>query len=458
MDPVNLAACDDSLRKEMSLIFAAGCILTLLIVSRLFRSTRAAAPTHVGLQLCYLANFWIIHWVAIPVYFLPWYCGEFANFTLLGARESLYGLIGLFVGSTLVAYWNGSREKTYGPPPEISRETRHRFLYLGLVFYVLTALLAGVTGLSAVLNGGQLFLIAGVVLCIWSAYRRGNRRGVMQWVAISLLFPFITVIRAGFLGFGFAALLPVMIAALCWMPKKNFAKLALWGLVTGYLGLSLFVTYMRDRNDLRRTVWGNQTYSNRLTQMANTFGNFEWFSPSEPRHLEILDGRLNQNYLVGAAVVHIDNTQEWAAGRTLWDAALAFIPRLLWPDKPTAGSGDLVSKYTGIEFAQGTSVGVGQVMEFYVNFGSPMVFLGFLFFGGVLAWLDRVAVNALLSGSTYRFIPAYLVGLSILQVGGSLLEVVTSAAGSLVIASVFNAWSGRSADARRVSRPVPVAG
>lgn len=457
MDPVNLAACDDSIRRELFLIFTAGCFLTLFLLYRLVRSPNSSTR-HVGLQVCYLANFWILHWIAIPVYLLPWYCGENANFSLLGARESLYALLGFTVGATLVAYLAGPVEKTYGKPPEISRETRHRFLYLGLVFYVLSSVLTGVTGIMALISGGQLFLVAGVVLSVWSAYSRGDRRGAIRWVAASFLFPFLTVIRAGFLGFGIKALLPIMIATLCWMPKKNFGKLAIWGLVGGYLGLSLFVTYMRDREELRGSVWGNQTYSNRLTQMANTFSHWEWFSPTEPRHMAIIDGRLNQNYLVGAAVVYIDNTKEWAAGKTLRDAALAFIPRILWPDKPAAGSGDMVSRYTGIEFAEGTSVGIGQVMEFYVNFGSPMVFLGFVLFGGVLAWLDRAAARALQSGSVSQFIPAYLVGLSLQQVGGSLMEVVASATGSLVIAYMFNTLSGRATAARRASRPVPVAG
>ncbi len=457
MDPVNLAACDDGIRQELFLIFVAGGILTLFLVYRLFRSANSSTR-HVGLQVCYLANFWITHWIAIPVYFLPWYCGENANFSLLGAREGLYGLLGFTVGAALVTYLTGSREKTFGPPPEIPRQIRHRFLYLGLVFYVLSSLAIGVNGVAAILSGGQLFLVAGVVLSVWSAYRRGDRRGALQWVLISFLFPFMTVIRAGFLGFGIVALLPIAIAALIWMPKKNFAKLAVWGLVGGYLGLSVFVTYMRDRSDLRRAVWGKQAYSNRLTQMANTFGNFEWFSPQDPHHMAAIDGRLNQNYLVGAAVVYIENTKEWAVGRTLRDAALGLIPRLLWPDKPTAGSGNLVSQYTGIEFAEGTSVGIGQIMEFYVNFGSPMVFFGLFLFGGVLAWLDRVAARALLSGSVNRFIPAYLVGLSMQQVGGSLVEVVASAAGSLAIAYAFNILSGRNAPRRRAARPVPVAG
>jgi hypothetical protein len=458
MPPVNLAACDDSIRNELIRIFGVGCALSLFIVFRLFRSPQGG-PRQTGLQLCYLANFWILHWVAMPVYFTPWYCGENAALSLLGARQSLYALIGLTVGVTLMPFLLGRREPTYGEPPAISAKTRQRFLWLGLAFYVFSGLLAGVSGLSAVLVGGQLFLIAGMALSIWSAHRRRNYRTMAQWVAISIVFPFMSVIRSGFLGFGIAALLPVVVFALTLMPRKNWARLAIFGMAGAYLGLSLFVTYMRDRYEIRHSVWGRQSFSNRLTQLATTFGNFEWFSPVEPRHLAILDGRLNQNYLVGAAVVYVDGTKEWAAGKTLRDAALALIPRLIWPDKPVgAGSGDLVSRYTGLEFSEGTSVGIGQVMEFYVNFGSPMVFLGFFIIGSVLAWLDRVAANALIRGSTDQFIPAYLVGLSMLQVGGSLVEVVAAVAGSLVIAYLFNTVGGRKAARQPASRAVSVAG
>ena len=94
-------------------------------------------------------------------------------------------------------------------------------------------------------------------------------------------------------------------------------------------------------------------------------------------HLFALDQRLNQNYLVGMGVMrHREGEAELLYGATVpfW----ALIPRAIWPDKPAVGGGgDLVSQFTGIKFAEGTSVGVGQVLEFYMNFGMP----------GVLCWV-----------------------------------------------------------------------
>ena len=89
---------------------------------------------------------------------------------------------------------------------------------------------------------------------------------------------------------------------------------------------------------------------------------------------------MNQNQLVGAAVQYLESGYApFATGDTLIQSALAIIPRAIWPDKPVfAGSPGLVTQYTGIQFAAGTSVGVGQVLEFYINFGSPGVVGGFL--------------------------------------------------------------------------------
>ena len=94
---------------------------------------------------------------------------------------------------------------------------------------------------------------------------------------------------------------------------------------------------------------------------------------------------------------HEDGWAAFAYGATVPPWAL--IPRAVWPDKPdVAGSGDIVSEFTGIRFAEGTSVGVGQVMEFYVNFGIPGVLIGFFGLGYLLMWLDQGIMRSLLRG------------------------------------------------------------
>jgi len=437
MSPTNLGACDESIRSGLLPIFAAACAITLFLVYRLLRPGRSRMYLRPSLQLSYLAYFWIYHWIAVPVYLMPWYCNEHASYTLLGARESLYGLLGFGLGAVLVPYVVKARPVLLAHPPEIPAATRHSLLTLGIAFTILGTWSAGAPGLQALLGGVKSTTIVAVMLSIWAAASKRDYRTMLKWLGLSVVFPFFTIVSSGFLGFGIQSLAPIAIFTITCIPPKNFKRFIVPAILAGYLGLSLYVTYMRDRFEIRRTVWGNEAYSSRLGQLGKTISEFDWFSMYNPRHLDLIEARLNQNFLVGASVVYIENTKVWAAGKTLWNAALAFIPRVLWPDKPSNSGGDLVSQYTGIQFAYGTAVGIGQVMEFYVNFGSGMVFLGFLIFGGVLSWLDSAASIALANGEFHRFVVVYLVGLSMQQLGGSLMEVIGSIAGSLVLSFIL---------------------
>jgi hypothetical protein len=456
MQPTDLlAVCDDDLHSEIFRLFAIGFVLSLFIVWKLFRSSRQG-PTHVGLQLSYLAGFWMNHWAVLAIYLLPWYCGEQPTFTLLGARQALFALIGYTAGLTLIPIVFKLHARAHPSPTPIPASIRYPMLTLGILFQVVLPRIKVIPGLQWIFSGGQAFAVIAVILSIWNAICKRDRRLAQQWLLCGLFFPFSTIINAGFLGFGVVALLPVVIFSLVFLVRKNLFKLAVLGTLGGYLLLSVFVTYMRDRTEIRKAVWKSQDFSERFSRVASTFSNFEFFSPHNDDHLKAMDARLNQNWLVGAAVVHTESTEEWAAGDTLRDAALGFIPRLLWPDKPEAGSGDLVSKYTGIEFDQSTSVGIGQVMEFYVNYGTPMVVLGFFIWGGVLAWLDTICVRALSSGNIARFITTFMIGLPMLAIGGSLLEVVAGVTGSLVMAYAFNTTMvARRARRRQLQKPVP---
>ena len=139
---------------------------------------------------------------------------------------------------------------------------------------------------------------------------------------------------------------------------------------------------MRDRDVLRAQVTDSAAYSERLATIFHMATNFEWLNPYEEFHLQRIDGRLNQSCLVGASVRYIgDGHKDYAMGDTLINGFLALIPRAIWWNKNVnAGSGTLVSDYTGIPYNnETTSVGIGHVMELYINFGTVGVVIGFFF-------------------------------------------------------------------------------
>jgi hypothetical protein len=160
---------------------------------------------------------------------------------------------------------------------------------------------------------------------------------------------------------------------------------------------------------------------------------------------------MNLNAQVGAAVDYIQTGGTgFARGDTIQAAVIALVPRALWPEKPPAGgTGDLVAEYTGLRFAEGTSVGIGVIMELFINFGSPAVFLGCVAIGALLAVLDRLAALNLRAGDHAGFVQWYVPGLALQQVGGSLMEVAASAAGALVAVLFVNAGLRELARRRR---------
>jgi hypothetical protein len=89
-------------------------------------------------------------------------------------------------------------------------------------------------------------------------------------------------------------------------------------------------------------------------------------------------------YLVGR--VEKDGYQ---MGATMEYASYAFIPRVLWPEKPSVSRGDWFNKYVGA--APGTSLGITAIGELYWNFGLPGVVIGMFVLGCGFGILWRMA-------------------------------------------------------------------
>jgi hypothetical protein len=212
------------------------------------------------------------------------------------------------------------------------------------------------------------------------------------------------------------------------------------GLLLAYGGLSIYVTYMRDRVAIRQVVWNDGALTERARAVAESLGRVEPFDFTSPEHLARVEDRLNQDWLVGAAYFYLEGRpNEFARGETILAALAAVVPRAIWPDKPVVGgSGDLVSRYTGLRFAEGTSVGAGQVMEAFVNFGADGVVVVFFVIGLAIVTVDRWAAYRLSLGDGNGFAVWYLPGLCLLQIGGSLSEVTSAAAASFGMAFLLN--------------------
>jgi hypothetical protein len=392
-----------------------------------------------GLVLAHVANMWMIHWFAAALYLLPWHLPLVdPGVLVLGLEQATYGTLAFAAGNLLVAPLIIKRWQiapAHGETLFHDERVPNVYILFGLfTYFVLTPVLGRLPSMAALLSGGWNLFLLGLIIKCWHSWHAKQWGRFYFWVGLAVVQPVITLVLQGFLGYGMVALMTVLaVVATFYRPRW---RIVLAGSFAVYLFLSVYVTYMRDRNQIRASVWGGESMSQRFDVISNSFFNPELFNIYDERHLWRVDTRLNQSSLIGPAVVFIGSGErDFAYGSTLVDAVLALIPRAIWWNKPiVAGSGNLVSNYTGIQFAEGTSVGVGQVMEFYINFGTAGVIGGFLFIGVVITLLDAAAGQRLRERDWKAAALWFLPGLALLQVGGSLVEVMGASAGSAVMA------------------------
>jgi hypothetical protein len=400
----------------------------------------------VGLPILFLLSLSIIHWFGGMIYAFPWYKPFIDSMTptdvIVGFQQSVYGVIGFGLGCNILA---PRVLKIFKPswlyefPRQPNLKLVKAYLVLGLIFvFVLSPLLSKIPSFAALANLGISYFLVGLCLACWTAWAMGKNLTFLLCLAIACCLPVVTTLTTGFFGFGAAG--TTVVFAFTFTFYRPRWKVSLMGLLVVFFGFSVFVNYLGDRNEIRATVWGEKNAQTRIEQLQQTATNFKLFDPHNQRHLELIDLRMNQNWLVGKAVRYISNGMvDYANGETLEQAAIAVVPRILWLDKPvSAGSGDIVTRYTGIKFALGTSVGVGSVLELYLNFGSLGVVLGFILFGTVIRVIDITAAYKLVNGNWVGFTSWFLPGLGMINPGGSFVEVVASVAAYLVLIYIVN--------------------
>jgi hypothetical protein len=382
----------------------------------------------------------LIHTPGAAVYinFPAW--DEMSRLTEIGFRQTVFGMISFLVGvlaTRSYVFTDLKVDMSRRLPLEQMDKLALFYLFGGICYFFLGSFVS-IPSVGAIIASLSSLLVVGASLRIWVAYRQGNKLKLALAVCLLPLLPLITVVRGGFIGFGTYWLLSI--ASFAFSQTKRRLVFFILAPFAVYVGLSVFVNYMASRAELRQATWFHESgIGDSLSRVVNIFRNFEWLSSDNPKQRELIDGRLNQNLLVSAAADRLDSGLiDYAGGSTLVDMAIGLIPRALWPNKPqVGGGGTVVRDYTGIRFAEGTSVGAGQVLEFYVNFGVWGVVGGFFIYGCLIGWMDIRIISCLVQNDQKGALLWFMVCLALLQPGGNLLEIVVSAAGSALTAQIL---------------------
>ena len=434
-------------KETLRILLACWAGVFLLLTWMQWRSKRAS-----GVPLAYAFNLSLLHVPGALCYCMEYYAprspilvlnGASLTNTFVGFYVSLIGFASLVVGvlacSIILPVKNVTKPSLIRVNPMVSDRMPGTLLLFSLISFVfLGRLLGRIPSLGSLTGAGSALSIVAVFLFCYTAYQRGDRSAFWRWVVATSGFPFATVVLMGFANSGTQAAMTV------WMLIYRFFKprlLALLGFVCLLYGaMTFYVNYMRERDSIRSAVWGRGGIGLRLERMRDMIVHFEPFNVYNHGHLERMDSRLNQNDLVGKAVINLASGRVgYGEGGTLYAAAVAWVPRILWPNKPaTGGSGGIVARFTGQVFADNTSVGVGQVMELYVNYGINGVMIGFVIFGFIMRYWDARAAVGLESRDYWSFAKIVLPALGLLQPGGAFSEVVGTVMAYVVFAKILD--------------------
>ena len=388
-----------------------------------------------GFIFIYMLLLSVIHLFGAIIHAIPEFSLKGAEFVVLGFRESLYGLVGFCAGAFLPILKRAALEQQAAREARVAvpHKTIWYLMVLGIGFFFARAVIGKIPSIGASLNAGTTLMVVALVLGFWTSWIEGRKLGMLFWVALCGGFPLFSLTFQGFLGFG-ASVAAIVLLAIASFYRPQWRVWAV-GLPAIYFALSLFVTYMRDREKIRDEVWGGSKLEKRIEKIRKIYDEFEWLDLRKEEHIQRIDERLNQNSLVGMTVDRIDSGAIYPVeGITLWWGVQSLVPRILWRGKTVrAGSMDVASYFTGQEYAKGTSVGLGQIMELYGNYKRYGVVIGMFLMGWLIAIWDIRCGEALRQGDWRNYSCYFILLVPLLQPGGSAVEMFSGTAAAAVL-------------------------
>ena len=200
------------------------------------------------------------------------------------------------------------------------------------------------------------------------------------------------------------------------MSGGMFHDLVLWGAILGvaYMhtfqvrptlrilalgtGILLVASLQVVKRDYRDAKWSGgsraQGIESVISQGSSRFSSGSTFLDELEANLP----RFNQGWIISAAISYTPRYRPFLNGESVQEAATAaLLPRALAYNKVKTGSTDLIESTTGLEIAEGTSMGLSTVGESYVNFGATwgaafMLLLG-LFYSGTFRALRSLSTR-----------------------------------------------------------------
>lgn len=422
-------------------ICAIAIAVSLFSMAALLWILRRDGPS-LGIPFAYLAMLALNHVPGAAVPLADHAFNAYIHEITIGISLTALGMV-----TFVLAVWHARRTTNEQElrPQLPSRATTFRFdmpfwiacLLGGWLFTFGLSPLRSLPSVGAVVYNGATVWMLGVMLGLRWSIRNGRYGQSVLWLVCLSVYPILILLTWGFLSYGAAAVM-IVICVLVVSSRGYWRNIVSVALIT-YIGLSFFSNYFILRDNIRDVLWSNAKMEQRVNAVSQIFQRWKFFDTNDQLVLLALDLRLNQNVFVGLAARNLEQGNvEYLNGSSVTDAILSVIPRAIWPNKTVyGGSPEIVSKMAGVHLQPDTSFGVGNVMEFYINFGVIGLIGGFFGLGWALGRFDHRAALAEHRGDYGTAIVFFLPAVAMIQPLGSMVELAGSAASAWIAAHVW---------------------
>jgi hypothetical protein len=148
------------------------------------------------------------------------------------------------------------------------------------------------------------------------------------------------------------------------------------------------------KDQYREATWGNQHEGGLglIAELAEKNQQDVPFAQSEGVVSTV--GRLTQGWHLAVTLQWVPDRVPFEQGQEmLSDIVSSVLPRLFFSDKKIVGAQDKFYKYTGHKLQRGTSMTIGVLGDFYINYGYWGSFIMLFIFGGLIAIMLRYFIR-----------------------------------------------------------------
>ena len=302
-----------------------------------------------------------LQWLIAPVFFYS----EYSTYSNMAVSAVEYFKVVLLGYLCLLAgiYFPKLDVKIVTVPVQDNLQIGVLLILLGMVAFFLHSIVP--------LSLRHVFFVYGFLLNTGAFYIYFSRASFSKWIYLLPVMAFLTVSVANEGMFKFLVFWLMMFAML-WVYKNRtpYVFIILGTLVFVFLVVGIQAV----KHDYRQATWSNDG----LEKIGDVplLGSLLYEQLGSPGGLLRNDAftsflsRINQGEVISRTIAHVPANEPYANGETIRNAVVgALVPRVLWPNKPVAGGGDIYPRFTGSQLIGNTSVNISPMGEAYVNFG-----------------------------------------------------------------------------------------